>query len=162
MFRAMIPPIFRSTRLCVTGCGIMNPRWCRQRRGCIIPQVIKHSLVLLKMGGINARNMLSLLELLNKPLLLHLVGVYIIYILIVFINIAEPEAYRPHQSVLVTSKTPHQSEMFCVLHGRMHQWEDQQVRASVYSQFSAPKIEYLNNRLPECGTETRMDGEQKQ
>jgi hypothetical protein len=98
----------------------------------------------------------------NKPLLLHLVGVYIIYILIVFINIAEPEAYRPHQSVLVTSKTPHQSEMFCVLHGRMHQWEDQQVRASVYSQFSAPKIEYLNNRLPECGTETRMDGEQKQ
>ena len=127
------------------------------------------------MGGINARNMLSLLELLNKPLLLHLVGVYIIYILIVFINIAEPEAYRPHhiniaepeayrphQSVLVTSKTPHQSEMFCVLHGRMHQWEDQQVRASVYSQFSAPKIEYLNNRLPECGTETRMDGEQKQ
>jgi hypothetical protein len=34
----------------------------------------KHSLVLLKMGEIIARNMLSWLELLKKPLLLHLVG----------------------------------------------------------------------------------------
>jgi hypothetical protein len=31
----------------------------RQQRGCIIPQAVTHSLVLLKMGGINARNMLS-------------------------------------------------------------------------------------------------------
>ena len=30
-----------------------------QRRGCIIPQAVTHSLVLLKMGGINSRNMLS-------------------------------------------------------------------------------------------------------
>jgi len=29
MFRAIILPIFRSTRLCVTVCGIMNPRCCR-------------------------------------------------------------------------------------------------------------------------------------
>ena len=29
MFRAMISPIFRSTRLCVTACGIMHPRCCR-------------------------------------------------------------------------------------------------------------------------------------
>ena len=28
-------------------------------RGCIIPQAVTQSLVLLKMGGINARNMLS-------------------------------------------------------------------------------------------------------
>jgi hypothetical protein len=36
----------------------------RQHRGCIIPQAVTHSLVLLKMGEIIARNMLSLLELL--------------------------------------------------------------------------------------------------
>ena len=52
----------------------------RQRRGCIIPQAVTHSLMLLKMGGINARNMLSWLEFISKPLLLHLVDVYIIYI----------------------------------------------------------------------------------
>ena len=28
MFRALIPPIFRSTRLCVTACGVMHPRCC--------------------------------------------------------------------------------------------------------------------------------------
>jgi len=36
----------------------------QQHRGCIIPQAVTHSLVLLKMGGINAWNMLSWLELL--------------------------------------------------------------------------------------------------
>ena len=65
MFREIIVPIFRSTRLCVTACGIMHPRCCRpvaggrQHRGCIIPQAVTHSLVLLKMGKIIARNMLS-------------------------------------------------------------------------------------------------------
>ena len=29
MFRAIILPIFRSTRLCVTVCGIMHPRCCQ-------------------------------------------------------------------------------------------------------------------------------------
>jgi len=29
MFRAMITPIFRSTILCVTACGIMHPRCCQ-------------------------------------------------------------------------------------------------------------------------------------
>ena len=48
-----------------------------QHRGCIIPQAVTHSLVLLRMGEIFSRNMLSWLELLI-PLLLHLVGVYII------------------------------------------------------------------------------------
>jgi hypothetical protein len=31
----------------------------RQHRECFIPQAVTHSLVLLKMGGINARNMLN-------------------------------------------------------------------------------------------------------
>jgi len=37
----------------------------RQHRACIIPQAVTHSLVLLKMGKIIARNMLSWLELLR-------------------------------------------------------------------------------------------------
>ena len=36
MFRAIILPIFRSTRLCVTACGIMHPRCCRPVAGNII------------------------------------------------------------------------------------------------------------------------------
>ena len=64
MFRAIILPIFGSTRLCVTACGIMHPRCCRpvagrQHRGYITPQIVTHSLVLLKMGKVIARNMLS-------------------------------------------------------------------------------------------------------
>ena len=49
-------------------------------RGCIIPQAVTHSLALMKMGVIIARNMLSFLELLIEPLLLRLVGVCIIFI----------------------------------------------------------------------------------
>ena len=33
MFREIILPIFRSTRLCVTVCGIMHPRCCRPTAG---------------------------------------------------------------------------------------------------------------------------------
>jgi hypothetical protein len=56
----------------------MLPPAGRQHLGCILPQTVTHSLVLLKMGGIKARNTLSWLELLIKQLLLQLVGVYII------------------------------------------------------------------------------------
>jgi len=40
------------------------PAGGRQHRGCIIPQAVTHSLVLLKMGKIIAPNMLNCLELL--------------------------------------------------------------------------------------------------
>ena len=36
MFRAIILPIFRSTRLCVTACGTMHPRCCRPPVGDIV------------------------------------------------------------------------------------------------------------------------------
>ena len=36
MIRAIILPIFRSTRLCVTVCGIMLPRCCRPVAGNIV------------------------------------------------------------------------------------------------------------------------------
>jgi len=42
----------------------MLPAGGRQHRGCITPQTVTHSLVLLKMGKIIAQNMLSWLELL--------------------------------------------------------------------------------------------------
>jgi len=36
MFRAIILTIFKSTRLCVTACGIMHPRCCRLVAGNIV------------------------------------------------------------------------------------------------------------------------------
>ena len=45
-----------------------------QHREFIIPQAVTYSLVLLKIGKIISRNMLSQLGLLKKELLLHLVG----------------------------------------------------------------------------------------
>ena len=100
MFRAIISPNFRSTRLRVTVCGIMHPYNTdrksrsagsleaeflrfqasgRQHRGYIIPQAVTQSLVLLKMGGINAQNMLSWLELLISRYYCIYLMVYIIY-----------------------------------------------------------------------------------
>ena len=36
MFRAIILPNFRSTRLCITVCGIMHQRCCQQVAGNIV------------------------------------------------------------------------------------------------------------------------------
>jgi len=44
----------------------MLPAGGRQHRGCNIPQAVTHSLVLLKMGKIISRNILSWLELLKS------------------------------------------------------------------------------------------------
>ena len=96
MFRAIILPISRSARLCVTVCGIMHsptmlPATGRQHREWIIPQAVTHSLVLLEMGKIIARNMLSWLELLiNRYCCIQLV-VYIIY---TRINDVRPSKYQ--------------------------------------------------------------------
>jgi len=85
MFRAVILPIFKSPRLCVTACGIMQPRCCRpvagrQHCGCIIPQAVTHSLVLLKMCKIIARNILCWLELLISRYCCIYLVVNIIYV----------------------------------------------------------------------------------
>ena len=95
MFRAIISPIFKSTRLCVTARGIMqryNAGRYPRSGGIPLPAYRpatsllhfttswKHSLAHLKMGKIIARNMLSWLELLlNRYFFIYLV-VYIIYI----------------------------------------------------------------------------------
>ena len=89
MFRAIILPIFRSPRLCITACGTG-----RQHRRCIIPQAVTHSLVLLKMGKIISRNMFELTGIINKPLLLHLVGcLYYLYQWCTLKQISDNETY---------------------------------------------------------------------
>jgi len=79
MFRAIISPILRSTRLCLQlwyNAPTMLPA-ADSIVGALYHSC-KHSLVLLRMGEIIARNMLSWLKLLIKWLLLHLVG-YLYY-----------------------------------------------------------------------------------
>ena len=90
MFRAMISPIFRGTRLCVTACGIMHPRCWRPvawMRWNVISSA--SSLVLLKIGEIIARNMLSWLELLiNRYFCIYLV------VCVTYINDARSNKYQ--------------------------------------------------------------------
>ena len=84
MFLEIILPIFRSTRLCVTVCGIMHPRCCRpvasrQHRGCIIPQAVTQSSAP-EDGKNNFGKHVDLTGIINKPLLLHLFGcLYYLY-----------------------------------------------------------------------------------
>jgi hypothetical protein len=94
MSRAIILPIFRSTRLCVTACGIMHPRCCQpaawKRRdsasrppGGIIPVHYTTSCNTQPSAPEDESDHrpkhVELIGIINKPLLLHLVGVYIIY-----------------------------------------------------------------------------------
>ena len=84
MFRAIILPIFRSTRLCVTVCGKMHtrcyrPATGRQHRGCIIPQAVTQSHAPENEQN-NFPKHVELTGIINKPLLLHLVGcLYYLY-----------------------------------------------------------------------------------
>ena len=106
MFRAMIPPIFRSTRLCVTACGIMHTRCCRRVAPTMLPagNLEAEELTFPPLpghrpatswvhyttscntqsrapeDGRDHRQHFELIGIINKPLLLHLVGVYTIYI----------------------------------------------------------------------------------
>ena len=82
MFRAMITPIFRSTRLCVTACGTMHPysyrlpatSWVHYTTSCNTQSSGPEN------GQNNCPKHVELIGIINKPLLLYLVGVYIIYI----------------------------------------------------------------------------------
>ena len=58
----------------------MLPATGRQHRGCIIPQAVTHSVVVLKIGQCNCPKHIELTGIFNKPLLLHLVGcLYYLY-----------------------------------------------------------------------------------
>jgi len=81
MFRAIILPIFRSTRLCDTACGIMHPRCCRPSTSWMhyttscntqssAPEDEQN----------NFPKHVELTGIINKPLLLRLVGcLYYLY-----------------------------------------------------------------------------------
>jgi hypothetical protein len=89
MFRAVISPILRSTRLCVTACAVMHPRcgrpvaWMRFHpiqatgrhcHGCIIPQAVKTQSSAPDDGRNHRPKHVELTGINNKPLLLHPVG----------------------------------------------------------------------------------------
>ena len=83
MFRAIILPIFRSTRLCVTAGDIIHPlvpATGRQHRGCVIPQAVNTESSAPEDGENNCPEHVELTGIINKPLLLHLVGcLYYLY-----------------------------------------------------------------------------------
>ena len=96
MFRVIILPIFRSTRLCVTACGLMHPRCC----GCIIPQSVTQSSAP-EDGQNNCPKHVELTGIIIKPLLLHLVGcLYYLYFIIFFLRLAKQSQYIPLQNVV--------------------------------------------------------------
>ena len=108
MFRAMIPLIFRSTRLCVTACGLVHPRCCRpipwEWRNWSVPPLPGYRPATSWVHYTTSCNTQSsapedgrdhrpkhveLIGITNKPLLLHLIGC-----LYYFINDAPSSKYQ--------------------------------------------------------------------
>ena len=82
MFRAIISPIIRSTRLCVTACSIMHLQCCRQAALLVHYTTSCNTQSSAPEDGRNYRpKHVELIGIINKPLLLHLVGClyYVIY-----------------------------------------------------------------------------------
>ena len=98
MFLAIILLIFRSTRLCVTACGIMQPRCCRpatgrQHRVCYTSSCNTLSSTL-EDGQNNCPKHVELTGIINKPLLLRLVGcLYYLYQWCTVKQISDNEIY---------------------------------------------------------------------
>ena len=75
MFREIILPIFRSTRLCVTVCGIMHPRCCRPAKSWMHSTTSSNKQSSAPEDGQNnCPKHVELSGIISKPLLLHLVG----------------------------------------------------------------------------------------
>jgi len=73
MFREMITPIFRRTRLCVTACGRKPATsWVHYTTSCNTQYSAPDD------GRDHCPKHVELTGIINKPLLLHLAGVYII------------------------------------------------------------------------------------
>jgi len=88
MFRAIILPIFKSTRLCVTACGIMHPRCCRPVVGCNTLSSV------LEEGQNKFPKHVELNGVINKLLLLHLFGcLYYLYQWCTVKQISDNEIY---------------------------------------------------------------------
>ena len=102
MFRAIILPIFRSTRLCVTACGIMHPRCCRPATSCVHYTTSCNTQPSAPEDGQNnCPEHVELTGIINKPLLFHLVGcLYYIYFIIYFSRLAKQSQFIPSQNIV--------------------------------------------------------------
>jgi len=95
MFRAIILPIFRITRLCVTACGIMHWRccwpatsWVDYTTSCNTQSSDPED------GQNNYPKRVEMTGIINKPLLLHLVGcLYYLYQRCTVKQISDNEIY---------------------------------------------------------------------
>jgi len=76
MFREIILPFFRSTRLCVTSCGIMHRRCCRPPAGNIVGALYHTQSSAPEDGQNNCPKHVELTGIINKLLLLHIVACY--------------------------------------------------------------------------------------
>ena len=95
MFRAIILPIFRGTGLCVTACGIMHPRRYRPATSSVhYTTSCNTQSSVLDDGQNNCPKHVELTGIINKPLLLHLVGcLYYLYQWCTFKKISDNEIY---------------------------------------------------------------------
>ena len=80
MFRESNSPIFRSIKLCVTICGTMYPGCCRPVAWVHYTTSCNTQSNAPEDGRVRRPKHVKLTGIINKPLLLHLVGIYIIYI----------------------------------------------------------------------------------
>ena len=108
MFRAVILLIFRSTRLCVTAYGIMHPRcclaatsWVHYTTSCNTQSSAPED------GQNNCTKYVELIGIINKPLLLHLVG-FLYYFLFhcIFLRLAKQSKFIPLQNVVYFTSLP--------------------------------------------------------
>ena len=91
MFRAIILPIFRSARLCVTVCGIMHPRRCQSATSWVhyTTSCNTHSNAPEDEQN-NCPKHVELIGIINQPLLLHLV---------VCLHYLRPTNFRRHRTI---------------------------------------------------------------
>ena len=104
MFRAIILPIFRSTRLCYSlwyNAPTMLPAyrpatsWVHYTTSCNTQFSAPED------GQSNYPKHVELTGIINKPLLLHLVGcLYYLYIIIIFLKLAKKSQFIPPQNVM--------------------------------------------------------------
>ena len=89
MFQAIILPIFRSTRLCVTACGWRPATsWVHYTTSCNTQSSAPED------GQNNCPKHVELTGIINKPLLLHLVGcLYFLYKWCIVKQISDNEIY---------------------------------------------------------------------
>ena len=103
MFKAIILPIFRSTRLCVTACGIMHPRCCRRPP---VTSWVQNTTTCNTQssapedGQNNCPKYVELTGIINKPLLLHLVGCLYYLYFIIFFRLAKQSQFIRLQNVV--------------------------------------------------------------